>query len=455
MRTHLFQLQQAVLGRAGVTEVPEGMIRGTAGTVVLKVAFAGLSLLLNVLLARLLNPAGYGSYSYAIAAVGLLSVVGIFGMDQLLVRETAIYEARADWPLLKGLLQRTAFAGVLLSLSLSALAAGAIVWLGPLFDADMRQTLWLGLLLLPLLVQIRLRQATMQGLRYVVAGQIPELVLQPALFIALLLATKALAGAPPSPRSAMAMNLAAAALAVVAGLHLLRTALPAAVTESRPMYRMRAWWSSALPMLLSSGCWVITSRADVLLLGAIRGSEAVGLYSVASRSAELITFFLGAFNFVLAPAMARLHAARDRERLQRMMTQWVRIVFALSLPLAVGLICLGRWWLPLFGHGYVQAHAALAILVGGQLVNVAMGSVGSLLIMTGYERDTARLLAVSAACNITGNALLIPKWGIEGAACATTAGVVLWNVLMVIRVHRRLGIHSTVFGVIRMHGRAA
>jgi O-antigen/teichoic acid export membrane protein len=114
------------------------------------------------------------------------------------------------------------------------------------------------------------------------------------------------------------------------------------------------------------------------------------------------------------------------------------------------LILFGRWILAaVFGDEYAVGATALAILAAAQLANAAAGSVGQLLSMTGHERDAARGVALSALVNVALNALLIPRWGMNGAAAASAASLITWNVLLAILVHRRLGLHSTALGTPR------
>lgn len=444
----LLRLRNSVLRLRASRNLDAGLLFGAGGTGILRIAFTALSFLINVLLARLLSPAGYGSYSYALAIVGVLSVFAAFGMDALLTREMAVYRARKEWGRLHGLLRRSAQAGTVLSLSL-AFAASVAVWLlRSTLPRETVLTVWIGLALLPLFVLGRLRQSAMQGLQHLLAGQIPELLLQPLFLLALLAGTYALRAASPSAPWVIALSVLASTVAVIIGARLLQRAIPSASRAAAPQYETAAWIRSALPFLLSSSCWVISARADVLLLGALRGNDAVGLYSVASRSAELIGFFLTAFNVALAPTIAQLYTAGDLPRLQQTVTRGARIVFLLSLPVALGFFLYGEWWLRLYGQEFMSAHTTLSILAIGQIVNVGTGSVGVLLNMTGHERDAAALVAVAAAWNVIGSAVMISLWGVEGAACATTLGLILWNVLMAVRIHQRTGIHPTALGVL-------
>lgn len=105
--------------------------------------------------------------------------------------------------------------------------------------------------------------------------------------------------------------------------------------------------------------------------------------------------------------------------------------------------------LALFGPGFPAGAPALAILALGQFVNVACGSVGTVLIMTGHERLVVRRISVAAAANAILSAALIPIWGAIGAAIGSATSTILWNVLLAWDVRQRLGIRATTFARIR------
>lgn len=87
----------------------------------------------------------------------------------------------------------------------------------------------------------------------------------------------------------------------------------------------------------------------------------------------------------------------------------------------------------------------------GQIVNACAGSVTLLLTTTGHEGDALKGIALGAIVNVIGNAVMIPLYGINGAAVATGLSTVVWNVALGILVYRRLGINPTMFG--RLRGR--
>ena len=121
-----------------------------------------------------------------------------------------------------------------------------------------------------------------------------------------------------------------------------------------------------------------------------------------------------------------------------------------ALPLVVIFFMFGDWLLfTVFGQGFVVGHMVLCVSSLGQLANAAMGSVVVLLNMTGHEKSVAKGLVFSASLNIVLNFVLIPRWGIEGAAIATSITLIFWNLLLAKVVFEKIGITSWAFFAIR------
>jgi O-antigen/teichoic acid export membrane protein len=150
-------------------------------------------------------------------------------------------------------------------------------------------------------------------------------------------------------------------------------------------------------------------------------------------------------NFVFAPTIAQLHAQGEHAELQSAVTTtgWWATVGAVAVGLP--LFLLPGFFLALFGEGFVAGETALRIILLASLVNAATGSVGYLMTMTGLERQATVLTATAALINVALAFLLIPPFGLVGAALAAAAGVVVWNVMAVVWSWRRLGIVAGIF----------
>jgi O-antigen/teichoic acid export membrane protein len=297
----------------------------------------------------------------------------------------------------------------------------------------------IALISLPIISLRNIRLAVMGGLHRVVIGWLPEMLLEPLLFIIGILIISLIFKTKLSSVEIVVIYVFVTAITLLIGNCLLNRFLPPVIKEIIPQYQVKSWLTSALPLMLLGGMQIINSRIDILMLGAIKGTEAVGIYMAIIRGTQLISFILIAVNNVLAPTFASLYAQNHREQLQKVISQSSRGILFISLPIAASLIIFGHWYLLLFGSEFIQGKNALIVLSIGQLINTATGSVGVLLNMTGHERYTTISVSASALLNVIGNALLIPLWGINGAAIATTISMIFFNLTKAHWAYKKLG----------------
>jgi O-antigen/teichoic acid export membrane protein len=190
--------------------------------------------------------------------------------------------------------------------------------------------------------------------------------------------------------------------------------------------------------MVFSGLNLISMRSDVIMIGMFRGTEEAGQYVAAMHVASLISFALFSANAILAPLISELYHAGRLEDLQRML-RWAAGGIALCcIPLGLALLFLGSWLLGWWGPSFVQGKGALDVLILGWLVNALAGPVGFMMSMTGEHRRASVVSAVAACLNLCLNAMLIPRFGIYGAAVATTITFCAWNCVlyvMVLQIH--------------------
>ena len=386
-----------------------------------------------------------GQYAYALAVVGAASIPAALGLPTAVVRFVAVYREAGEWGLARGLLRRSnLLVGALGSILALAVAFAAVV----ASDPTRVFTFWLAAPLIPLLVWTNLRQKALQGLHHPLAAQLPELFVKHVVFLFLGGALWwAGAGLVRLPQGLMAAWLVASGVTFVVGAGLLRYFSPPPLLKAAPRYDTRQWLGMALPMLAAEGAGVVYTTTDIILLGVFRPAEEVGLYQVAIRTAGLILVFLTASNWVLAPWFARLHASSDRARLQRIVTRATRVTSLLSLAVFGVLVLGGRELLALFfGETFTRAWGVLLVLGGARLVDVAAGPMMILMAMTGGQNALAWIVGIAAFANALGCWLLIPRFGMYGAATSTALVMVTTSLALVIAVRRRTGIRTTVFG---------
>lgn len=422
------------------------LLRHSVGSLGIRMGGKLLGLLAVAYIAKILGPAGFGVYSTAMAWVAIAMIFSALGFPNLIVRNMSAGLVHGTWGRMRGLLRFSGLAVLTISL-LGALAiAVASWWLFP--DAEqqhMRAAIWIALLMVPLRSLGRLRLAALRGLNYVLLAQIPEMILRPGLFLMACLLATAFAGTY-GPFTALSLQIAATAIAFLFGAVCLHRLLPSAVQTARVEYDAKPWLVSAWHLLLYAGLYTLLLQTGIVMLGSMAGESEAGAYALTARATELITVFLGAVTNPLMPLMARLHTQGERRLLQQAVgrgTLYATIAAigpALFLALAAGPL------LAFFGEGYGEAVTTLRILALTQVLNVFFGPVGTLLILTGYERQAAYGMLAAVLLTVILNALFIPIWSVTGTAFAFLASTLMWNLWLAILVYRKLGIVPGIVG---------
>jgi O-antigen/teichoic acid export membrane protein len=371
----------------------------------------------------------------------LLSIPATLGLDKLIVREVAAYQIQGAWGLLRGLLEWTqrivfywSIVIVFISFGLSLLLINTGV--KSLHLAEF----CLALVYLPIVCIRSLKLATMRGLNQVGKSLLPEMFLEPLFIIILAFILALLLGQRFSPFWLICIQIISVTITFVLGIYLLKQSLPEPIYTTPPEYQIQSWFNSGVPLMLLDGMQVINARIDILMLGILEGSESVGIYSAVIRGTQLINFMLVATNMAVAPVFSSLYAQNNLKKLHSIYVKSSRLIMFSSLPIAAMLIIFRQQYLSMFGANFYSGADAIIILGIGQVFNVATGSAGVLLNMTGNERYTTMSLVICAVLNCIGNFLLIPLWGMNGAAIATSCSVIFVNLLKVMWIHKKIGL---------------
>jgi O-antigen/teichoic acid export membrane protein len=409
-----------------------------AGTYVLQVASLGLGFLSQLLVARLVGISGYGAYAYALAWSAMVVQPSLLGLDRILMRELAVYRQAEAFGLVRGLLRRSDQVATVGACAFASVVAAIAL---PVSSDALRASVALGLVTIPLAALGRVRLATLQGLKHSSLGQLTQSVGRTFYFILFLGVAAAVTGsAHMGPETAVGMQALAFAAALATGSVVVRRVLPASVMQSAPMFDGRRWARSAPGLALFTALTILNGQIGVIMLGAMSSAADTGRFNAAWRLAALVSLGMAAIGPVIAPRISVVFTTGDKNKMERILWRGSQAALALALPPALLFSFVGPWFLGLFGEDFRQGHVALEVLVLGQLFNAATGVTVNALLMTQHERP-AVLANVAVACtNVMLCALLIPIWGVLGAAVATAASLAILNVLLVIAVIQRLGI---------------
>ncbi len=198
-------------------------------------------------------------------------------------------------------------------------------------------------------------------------------------------------------------------------------------------------WSSASNLWAASSMSLAVQWSGVLIAGALVSSADIAFLSAAQRTAMLTSFVLVVVNMVVAPRYARLWQESKINEIQSLAKWSTRGMVLLATPVVAVMMFLPEVIMGLFGAEFSQAGNLLAIMAVGQFINVATGSVGYLLTMSGHEKDFRQVTFFSGPLTVILSLILINQYGVLGAAIATAVGLSLQNILALFMVRKRLG----------------
>ena len=410
------------------------LARATGITAGLKIGATLLAFAASLIYARALGPYEYGLYAYVIAWTTVLAIPASMGIPRYLVREGARQSGSIQW------LCRWADARVLPA---GLLAAGLLACAMYLSTATGAGWLFVIAAPLPLLANLaNVRTSLLQTQGLFVRSQWPQLLLSSALMLAIMVGLWLWRGYLRSLDLIILMTLTGFVPLIVNEFQLRSTS--GFINGSQPG---QVQTRKALGFMWLGMLFMVNSRMDLIMLGALKGAESAGIYAIAMRMSEFVPFFMAAANTVISPRIASLYHQGDNIRLQRLIGGAASRVFYITLPVALGFTIFAEPLIhQLFGSAFSTGAVALQILTLAQLFNVFTGPTGIILSMTGHENTSTKAVGISATINIVLNAILIPIFDIKGAAIATGASMIVWNTLLWYWVRRHLGLRPCAFG---------
>jgi O-antigen/teichoic acid export membrane protein len=198
---------------------------------------------------------------------------------------------------------------------------------------------------------------------------------------------------------------------------------------------------------LSSGGLLIFTYADTILIGIFMTEADVGIYRVSFQLASVASFLVLAFHHVLFPRISKWHTEKQFSLIEYSLTRAFTYSLFLTIPMiAGGIILSGKLLYFLYGAAFEYGAHVLIILLFIQIANIFMYLQTMCLNAMDMPRRSFYITAVSAVLNIILNVLLIPLFGISGAAIASlvtmTINAVLAYGMLKSSIHIRVDLRS-------------
>lgn len=386
-----------------------------------KGATAVLSFALNWLIARRFGAEGVGLFGVAQTTALFGSTLALMGLEYVTVRQVAKFLKLG----VSGEAKRTLFAALRQTAVTSLLLGGGLFIFSEPFARRVLDQGEVGPFLavmafsIPIVALAKIASAALRGSGHVLASQSIDGPIGTGL-TALVLAAMVYTDRADDP-------LLPAILYVAFGL------LATAIAWTALIREVRRWDPSSgeKPALLRMGIPILAIALSqmfvdwfALLVLTAQGDPAqAGLFRIAYQIVSVLNLLNVAGEGILAPVIAQEHAVGNKARIAVVMARTSALLIAMASPLLLVCFLAPEFILGLFGPEFTGAALALRILAVGQLVNLALGPIGGVLVMTHNERWSLAY-GIVAALMCAGLCLwLIPLYGTTGAAVAVTAAV--------------------------------
>jgi O-antigen/teichoic acid export membrane protein len=432
-----------------------GLARSGAIAGVIKLASAGFSFLMFVVIAMVTDEREFGLYSATYAGASLVSFFASVGQQSTVLRFWPQYAEADDLSSAHGLMLRAivvALVGVTVS-SVLVVAVGFAPYVGHGTPE------WLPLCLSAAILSLALAWSEFASGAFRAKGALISGLLPRDIFwrVATIAAIAAL-------WYFHVKITAVTATLLTAGL-LILAILPQTVILLRDTFNSRHGpLSPAQKSEFNSvtlGLWGVTSlppalgQVSTLLVAAILGPEIAGAVFVADRTTRLVVLALTGINQALAPEISGAFYSGDRAHVQHITSLAALYSFAIALCVLAAFWIFGDFILSIFNPAYATPtmRATLVIFAVGATFGTACGPIEILLQLTGLQHALFKVLVIVNTVGLCVTAVATYWLGPIGAALSIAMTVVAWTSIAVSIARRRIGINPSIFGF--PYGKAA
>jgi O-antigen/teichoic acid export membrane protein len=405
------------------------LARGT-GLVIAGVGIArGFGMLGRVLVARGYSPHQFGLLALGLGVAAVAATVGQFGLSNGMARFVGHYRGRGDADGLK-----TVVVGGLATAAVLGAVCGLVLvlaapWIAGVLNApDLAPVLRLLGAMVPFAVLNVVMVSVFRGFDRAREYVLFEAVFGNAVKAAIIVAAF-LAGAPFL--WIIVAYVASAALESLAlGIYARRWLAPVLAGGRVRARYTRELLVFSVPLLGNDFVRMAGAQATTVLLGVFLVPAQVGVFSASMLLVSIAGTVYASMRYLFLPVSSRLHASTQHQELRSLyatLTRWLTVV---SFPVVAVLVVLAGPLLAwIYGPQYAAGAVALQILACAQFLGIWLGPNGMTLLAAGHSRALFWSGTVSSAAGILLMVLLVPTWGMTGAAVAAATGTAGANLL--------------------------
>lgn len=395
----------------------------------------------TVVMTRLVGVGYLGLYSLGFSITTIATVIGKVGMDVGLMRFISRKNLKEDTIRIKSDIYSTLKIGIIISIVVMIIQIIVSKWLVEDFFHEsslLRTILIVNAIAIPLVTITTISIHATQGfqlLKYKIFVEYilnPTLLLVSVIFVYLLFSAELAIMVPYLFAGIITSIMASIFLNKVSGVNVTKL-FKADCNNEILMFSLPIMFTVILGTMLH---WM-----DVIMIGYFADSETVGLYHPIVRTAGIQNSILIAFSGIFTPMFSKYYAVDEKQKMEhiyRLVTRWI---LTFIVPIFIFILLFSKKIMLLFGAEFLGVSHILIVLSVGTSVFAVLGISSSALVVSGYQKLNFINAFVATVLNITLNIILIPRYGILGAAWATLIALSLIAILRVIEARILLSIN--------------
>lgn len=409
-----------------------------------RVASAVLLYLTQILLARWMGSFEYGVYVFVWTWVLVLGGLAPFGLSLSIIRLLPEHVERGENALARGLLR----GGQLFCLTVGTIVALIGIAALSIFQDSISSyyvlPAYMVMIAIPMLCLTDLQDGIGRAQSWMAVALIPPYVLRPLILLGGLALAYGIGLPTTANTAAVAAVVATWATAIIQAI-IIEWRLPKNLKSGPRTYDAKPWLMTSLPLSVMIASDLALQNVDILVISAFMSPVDVGIYFAAAKTMSLIMFVHYAVGSAVANRFAKLNARGDKDGLHNLVKDSVNWTFWPSLLGAVVILALGKPLLWLFGPGFEAGYPVMMILVAGFMLRSSFGPVEFMLNMLGEQKLCAAILVLSAVATIVLNFVLVPRYGMIGAAVATSLSLTMAPILHAMVARRKLNLETAIW----------
>lgn len=190
----------------------------------------------------------------------------------------------------------------------------------------------------------------------------------------------------------------------------------------------------SLPVHLGWVLNTVRGTLETLVLGLVGLTAGIGVFSIAQRVSVLGSLLFNAMGSISTPIFAGYYHQREMGLMKNIYQTTTKWIVMFNFPLFLTFLLFGKNILSIFGSDFSSGATGLIILAIGNLFYTGTGLGATILDMTNHTKVNGMNSAIMIIITITNDLLLIPRWGVIGAATASALSTVIVNIVCLIEV---------------------